>query len=184
MAIFFPAFWDLWTGDEGFGEIYGLNSTTRASKSHFGMQKFFFQVSSGKRPCCIFLQKPSSLPQMSCVGRFGTICTIFKNVKNTHGGVLILVLELTLRHGCFSRFLNCTNGAKSRNASHIPTASLFPVVLILWPKCLFAGLKSLIKQKKKIACLTRSFFPYKHSHKNSTKFNGWLCKPEAFLIVF
>ena len=28
-----------------------------------------------------------------------------KNVKNTHGGVLLLV--------------NCTNGTKSRNASHI-----------------------------------------------------------------
>ena len=39
-----------------------------------------------------------------------------KNVKNTHGGVLILV---TLFHGCLSRFFNCTNGTKSRNASHI-----------------------------------------------------------------
>ena len=33
----------------------------------------------------------------------------FKNVKNTHGGVFILVksnlLKLTLLHGCFSRFL-------------------------------------------------------------------------------
>ena len=32
-----------------------------------------------------------------------------ENVKNTHGGVLILVklqLKLTLLHGCFSRFLN------------------------------------------------------------------------------
>ena len=25
----------------------------------------------------------------------------------------------TLLHGCFSRFLNCTNGTKSRNASHL-----------------------------------------------------------------
>ena len=30
-----------------------------------------------------------------------------KNVKNTHGGVLLI------HHGCFSRFLNCTNGTKS-----------------------------------------------------------------------
>ena len=57
---------------------------------------------------------------------------ILKNVKNTHGGVLILVkllilvlvkllilLKLTLLHGCFSRFSYCTNGTKSRNASHI-----------------------------------------------------------------
>ena len=56
-----------------------------------------------------------------------------KNVKNTHGGVLLFVklqalagfklqlylLKVTLLHGCFSRFLNCTNGTKSRNAPHI-----------------------------------------------------------------
>ena len=29
------------------------------------------------------------------------------------------LLKLTLFHGCFSRSLNFTNGAKSRNASHI-----------------------------------------------------------------
>ena len=29
------------------------------------------------------------------------------------------LLILTLLHGCFSRFLNCTSGTKSRNASHI-----------------------------------------------------------------
>ena len=27
--------------------------------------------------------------------------------------------KVTLLHGCFSRFLNCTNGTKSRKASHI-----------------------------------------------------------------
>ena len=44
-----------------------------------------------------------------------------KNVKNTHGGVLILVnfTKLTLLHGCFSCFLNCMNGTKLHNASHI-----------------------------------------------------------------
>ena len=31
----------------------------------------------------------------------------------------ITLLKLTLLHGCFSRFLNCTNGTKSRNAPHI-----------------------------------------------------------------
>ena len=41
-----------------------------------------------------------------------------KDMKNTHGGVLIL-LKLTLLHGCFSRFLNCTNGTKSCNAPHM-----------------------------------------------------------------
>ena len=29
------------------------------------------------------------------------------------------LLKLTLLHGCFSRFLNCTIGTKSLNASHI-----------------------------------------------------------------
>ena len=46
------------------------------------------------------------------------------NVKNTHGGVLLLVkfkafLKVTLLHRCFSRFFKCTNDTKSRNASHI-----------------------------------------------------------------
>ena len=27
--------------------------------------------------------------------------------------------KVTLLHGCFSRFLNCTNGTKSRKAPHI-----------------------------------------------------------------
>ena len=52
-----------------------------------------------------------------------------KNVKNTHRGVLLLVklnrlqpatlLKVTLLHGCFLHFLNCTNGTKSRNALQI-----------------------------------------------------------------
>ena len=29
------------------------------------------------------------------------------------------LLKVTLFHVCFSRFLNCTNGTKSRNASHV-----------------------------------------------------------------
>ena len=28
-------------------------------------------------------------------------------------------LKVTLLHGCFSRFLNCTNGTKSHKVSHI-----------------------------------------------------------------
>ena len=34
------------------------------------------------------------------------------------------LLKVTLLHGCFSHFLNCTNGTKSRNASHIPKTDL------------------------------------------------------------
>ena len=35
------------------------------------------------------------------------------------------LLKLTLFDGCFSRFLNCTNATKSRNAPHIFTAKFF-----------------------------------------------------------
>ena len=31
------------------------------------------------------------------------------------------LLKLTFLHGCFSRFLNCANGTKLRNVSHIGT---------------------------------------------------------------
>ena len=47
----------------------------------------------------------------------------FKNVKNTFGGMLLVVklqafsLNVTLFNGWFSTFLNFTNGTKSRDAS-------------------------------------------------------------------
>ena len=31
-----------------------------------------------------------------------------KNLKNSHGGVLLLACMVALLHACFSRFLNCT----------------------------------------------------------------------------
>ena len=46
-----------------------------------------------------------------------------KNVKNTHLGVLLkpaTLLKLTAFHGCFSRFLNCTNGTKSPSTPYTP----------------------------------------------------------------
>ena len=43
----------------------------------------------------------------------------FKNVKSTHGGVLLLVLKVTFLNGCFSRVLNCSNGTKSRKTSQM-----------------------------------------------------------------
>ena len=61
---------------------------------------------------------------------YETLCVIWyhfynlKNVKYVHEGVLLLVilqtatlLKVTLLHGWFSRFLNCTNGTKSCKAS-------------------------------------------------------------------
>ena len=46
----------------------------------------------------------------------------FKNVKNTHVRVFLqpaILQKVKLLHGCFSCFLNCTNGPKSHKASHI-----------------------------------------------------------------
>ena len=45
-----------------------------------------------------------------------------KNVKNTDGGVLLLVCNFTKSKTpprVFFTFWNCTNGTKSRNASHL-----------------------------------------------------------------
>ena len=49
-----------------------------------------------------------------------------KNLKNTHGGLLLLVklqasalLKVTFLHGYFLRFAKRTNGTKSRKVSHI-----------------------------------------------------------------
>ena len=44
-------------------------------------------------------------------------CAQFKKREKHHGGAL-LFLKTTLLHGRFSRFLNCTNGMKSRKAPH------------------------------------------------------------------
>ena len=90
----------------------------------------------------VTLTKRSSnyyLIYMRRFARFSTICTIYnswkqpwrnvainsKTVKNAHGGLFPfrkvagrLKLKLTLLHGCFSRFLNFTNGTKLRKASH------------------------------------------------------------------
>ena len=54
---------------------------------------------------------------------FGTICKILKTWKTPleecYFWYSCRLLKVTLHHGCFSRFLNCTNGTKSRNASHM-----------------------------------------------------------------
>ena len=52
-----------------------------------------------------------------------------KKVKNTRGGVLLLVLKVTLLHGCFLPFLICANGTKSHKASqnNILASNNFPI---------------------------------------------------------
>ena len=39
------------------------------------------------------------------------------------------LLKLTFLHRCFSRFLNCVNGTKSRNASHVCKNESNPALL-------------------------------------------------------
>ena len=59
-------------------------------------------------------------------------------MKNTHRGVLILVklqAKLTLLHGCFSRFLNCTNATKSHNVSYF-CKKLHNRYLTYWVFCI------------------------------------------------
>ena len=51
-------------------------------------------------------------------------------------------LEVALLHGCFSRFLNCTNDTKSRNASHI-VQIIDMIPLEEWGYSVFDGFISL-----------------------------------------
>ena len=72
----------------------------------------------------VILWKKGNMKAITIYEKFCAIwyhLTNLKNVKNTHGGVLLLVtlLKVTLLHECFSRFLNSTSGTKSRNASRI-----------------------------------------------------------------
>ena len=60
----------------------------------------------------VFKKEWNKLSHMRCAARFCTICT--KNVKITNEGMLHGRLKFL--HECFSRFLNCTNGTKQRNA--------------------------------------------------------------------
>ena len=50
-----------------------------------------------------------------------TICSklTIKTPKRKHPWKPATLLKVTLLHGCFSRFLICTNGTKLRNASHM-----------------------------------------------------------------
>ena len=39
---------------------------------------------------------------------------------------------LTLLQGCFSRFLNCTNGIKSRNAPHMMSSTSYEYLMLMY----------------------------------------------------
>ena len=76
---------------------------------------------NGEEPFTVKRRRISDC-QMRRFAQFFKICTISKNVKNTHGGVLFLVKLQTSRSTpprVFSRFLNCLNGNKSRKESQM-----------------------------------------------------------------
>ena len=59
---------------------------------------------------------------LRCVAWFGSICTIQKREKHPKKNVTfskVAGVKITLLHGSFSHFLNCTNGTKSRIGSHL-----------------------------------------------------------------
>ena len=62
-------------------------------------------------------------------------CQIFPSKINSDRKTIKLLqlatlLKLIFLHGCFSRFLNCTNGSKSRKASHISNLLLQPELFL------------------------------------------------------
>ena len=50
-----------------------------------------------------------------CFTRYATICTILKSEKSPPA----TLIQITLLHGCFSSFQNCTNGTKSCKKPHL-----------------------------------------------------------------
>ena len=54
---------------------------------------------------------------------FASVALIYLTsiLSQKHMWCVATLLKLTLLHGCISRFLNCINGTKSRNPSHITT---------------------------------------------------------------
>ena len=101
--------------------------------------------------------------------------------------VTATLLKVTVLHGCFSRFLNCANGTKSRKASHqdytlgscfeqMLSIEFFLILLlgksrIIWIKALkvirkFKGRRSLIYSLYVMSKSTNSRdHPFNHSHK-------------------
>ena len=91
--------------------------------SLLGLEYFSYTLNRCKQPLSYnFWTFPAIQKYLRRFTRCCTICTILKNMKNSHGWVLLLVtlqvsLKVAFLHGCFSCFLNCTNGTKSRKAS-------------------------------------------------------------------
>ena len=77
-----------------------------------------------------------------------------KNEENTNGGVSLLkscklkpatlLLKVTLLHDCFPCFLNCRNGTKTLNASHLLGTDLALMYSVTLANLFFQSIHSLI----------------------------------------
>ena len=105
----------------------------------------------------------------------------FKNVKNTHGGVLLLeklqasasnFTKSNTPSRVFSRFLNCRNDTKSSRASHMFNKSkfTFPMIskmeffakIVIGGKYMMIGclLQQVLRQSMSCCLFTRSLLSY------------------------
>ena len=115
-----------------FGRV--LNTPTKNTAKYL-LNNYWWELESVEIKGCIGMKWV--LPRLIVtLVQFGTICTILKSEKHqsrsvTFSKVAVFNLQkVTLVHGCFSRFLNCTNGTKSRNASQIFISSFYSTMVV------------------------------------------------------
>ena len=87
--------------------------------------------------------------------------------------MLATLLKVTILHGCFSRFLNLTNGIKSRKASHIqtslPTGRINQLIDFYNTRTLVVdGLTRFLKMLVKMLISVRNHFEGNIKLKNAT----------------
>ena len=107
-----------------------------------------------------------------------------KNVKNTHEGVLLLA-KLTFLHGCFSRFLNCTNGTKSRKTSHLKSRSLVILAFGNYSNLIRISLnipKSSVIRTSSVFVLVLYLISWKNEYIST--FNIFFCHFFSFFVVW
>ena len=107
-----------------------------------------------------------------------------KNVKNTHEGVLLLA-KLTFLHGCFSRFLNCTNGTKSRKTSHLKSRSLVILAFGNYSYLIRISLnipKSSVIRTSSVCVLVLYLISWKNEY--ISMFNIFFCHFFSFFVVW
>ena len=106
---------EIWlpTTKTGPKDLCRMNLRSRCWISFWILSKYVFSCNVGQKG--VFMMLFHEKYVMHCA-----ICYLLynsKNLKNTHGGVLLLVVKVTVIHGCFSSFLNCANGTKLLNTS-------------------------------------------------------------------